>query len=54
MVGVEVERRIRQHSDQWLRMLYGSLSMNEVEEVLIDPDVIEQIEPEPEPLEDSE
>lgn len=55
MVGVEVERRIRQHSDQWLRMLYGSLSMNEVEEVLsFDPQNIEPVEPEPDPLEDSE
>jgi len=34
LVGVEVNRRVSVYSDQWLRLLYGSLSVDEVEEAL--------------------
>ena len=34
LVGVEVSRRVGELSDQWLRLLYGTLSVGEVEEAL--------------------
>ena len=51
MIGVEVESRVREYSDQWLRMLYGSLSMVEVEDALgIEPVNHPEIEPDAEDL----
>ena len=34
LVGCEVSRRVGELSDQWLRLLYGSLSVDEIEEAL--------------------
>lgn len=33
-IGIEVERRVSGYSDQWLRLLYGSLDASELEEVI--------------------
>jgi hypothetical protein len=37
MVGVEVERRVRDHSDGWLRLLYGSMTFGELSDLLDSP-----------------
>lgn len=34
MVGIRVEEQVGLYSDQWLRMLYGSLSVDEIEDIL--------------------
>ena len=34
MVGVEVERRVSEYSDAWLRLLYGSLDLSELESLI--------------------
>nr|ANO58196.1 hypothetical protein [uncultured marine euryarchaeote] len=34
LVGCEVARRVGELSDQWLRLMYGSLSVDEIEEAL--------------------
>lgn len=33
-VGVEVERRVSDYSDSWLRLLYGSLELSELEAII--------------------